>query len=181
MKLIIRNATIEDKPQMESLIQSSVQNLSKEEYTAEQIAAALNTVFGVDTELINDGTYFAVVESHSPEKVVACGGWSKRKTLFGGDQFAARESQELNPATDAAKIRAFFVHPDYARRGIGSLLLHHCEEAAKTYGFSRLELMATLPGVKLYHEHGFVAGEQILHDAGNNVMVPFVPMSKILS
>jgi GNAT superfamily N-acetyltransferase len=184
MNVQIRTALEADKAQMEALIPASVQELSREEYTPEQIEAALKTVFGIDSELINDGTYFVVVEIDSTQeadrRIVACGGWSKRKTLFGGDQFAARESQELDPATDAAKIRAFFVHPDYARRGIGSLLLEHCELAAKQHGFSHLELMGTLPGVKLYQRHGFIPKETILHDAGSGVMIPFVPMTKQL-
>jgi GNAT superfamily N-acetyltransferase len=180
MAMTIRPATLADKPPMEALIAASVEELSREEYSPEQIAAALQTVFGVDTELINDGTYFAVEDGEHAGIIVACGGWSKRKTLFGGDQFAARQSQMLDPATDAAKIRAFFVHPHYARRGIGSLLLEHCERAARQAGFTRLELMATLPGVKLYRTHGFIAGTEVLHDAGNGIVIPFVPMTKTL-
>ncbi len=177
MTFTIRPATEADKPQMQALIEESVRELSKAEYTQAQIQAALTTVFGIDSELIKDGTYFAVEEENT---IVACGGWSRRKTLFGGDQFAARESELLDPNVDAAKIRAFFVHPQWSRRGIGSLLLHHCEEAARAQGFTRLELMGTLPGVKLYREHGFVAGETVQHDAGNGVFIPFVPMSKTL-
>jgi GNAT superfamily N-acetyltransferase len=177
MALTIRISTLADKPAMEQLIEGSVRELSKQEYSQEQIEAALKTVFGIDSELINDGTYFAVEDEGV---IVACGGWSKRKTLFGGDQFAARESQLLDPNKDAAKIRAFFVHPAFARRGIGSLLLEHCEQAAKAHGFLKAELMGTLPGVKLYQQHGFIAGDMIQHDAGNGVMIPFVPMWKAL-
>jgi GNAT superfamily N-acetyltransferase len=177
MTLTIRLSTLADKPAMEELIEGSVRELSKEEYSQEQIEAALKTVFGIDSELINDGTYFAVEDEGV---IVACGGWSKRKTLFGGDQFAARESELLDPTRDAAKIRAFFVHPAFARRGIGSLLLEHCEQAAKAEGFLKAELMGTLPGVKLYREHGFIAGEMIQYDAGGGVMIPFIPMSKTL-
>jgi ribosomal protein S18 acetylase RimI-like enzyme len=192
----VRQARLEEKPILQLLVAASVRELSREEYSTEQIAAALQTVFGVDSELIQDGTYFVVetntnnLDSDNSDNsdnnninqpaIVACGGWSRRKTLFGGDQFAARESQLLDPQHDAAKIRAFFVHPDWARRGIGTLLLAHCEHAAKAHGFSTLELMGTLPGVKLYREHGFIAGTQVMHDAGNGVMIPFVPMTKQL-
>lgn len=178
MTFIIRPARQEEKPILEHLIELSVRELSKHEYSQEQIDAALQTVFGVDSELVTDGTYFVIEDTEQSNALAACGGWSKRKTLFGGDQFAARESELLDPAKDAAKIRAFFVHPAWARLGLGSLLLKHCEDAAKVHGFSRLELMGTLPGVKLYREYGFAAGETILHDAGNGVKIPFVPMWK---
>ncbi len=177
MNYTIRPATLADKPVMMMLIENSVRGLSREEYSPEQIEAALKTVFGVDTELINDGTYF-VIEASEAREIAACGGWSKKKTLFGGDQFAARVSEELDPRTDAARIRAFFVHPNHARRGLGKMLLEHCEHAVREHGFTALELMGTLPGVKLYREYGFIPSDSILHDAGDGVMIPFVPMRK---
>lgn len=121
-------------------------------YTPEQLASALVHVFGVDTRLIEDGTYYAVEDGG---RLVACGGWSRRRTLFGGDQYATRSDDRLDPAAEAARIRAFFVHPDAARRGIGRMLLGECERAAKQEGFRRLELMATLSGVGLYENAGF--------------------------
>jgi GNAT superfamily N-acetyltransferase len=185
MKYYIRLATLADKPLLTVLIEESVRGLSREDYSTKQIEAALATVFGVDTELINDGTYF-VIETETDNKnatreIAACGGWSKKKTLFGGDQFSARESEELDPRTEAARIRAFFVHPDHARRGLGRMLLDHCEQAARAHGFTALELVGTLPGVKLYREYGFVAGEPIQHDAGGGVMIEFIPMRKKLT
>jgi GNAT superfamily N-acetyltransferase len=177
----IRHATLADKPALTVLIDASVRELSREEYTSAQIEAALATVFGVDTELINDSTYFVIETTATTEtahEIAACGGWSRKKTLFGGDQFATRVSENLDPTHDAARIRAFFVHPDHARRGLGRMLLEHCERAARAEGFTALELMGTLPGVKLYREYGFVAGEPIQHDAGGGVMIEFVPMRK---
>lgn len=176
----LRAARLDDKDVLTEIVALSVRELSREEYSEQEIEGALSTVFGIDTELIADGTYFAV-EAHisgTVPIVVACGGWSKRKTLFGGDQFDGRVSEELNPATDAAKVRAFFVHPAWARRGIGTLILEECERAAKAEGFKRLELMATLPGEKLYRTYGFVAGQSIQHDMGIHGRITFVPMTK---
>jgi GNAT superfamily N-acetyltransferase len=112
-------------------------------------------------------------------RLVGCGGWSRRRTLFGGDRYAARESGLLDPATEPAKIRAFFVHPSWARRGVGRAILETCEREAKAHGFRALELMATLPGVRLYAAHGYRPGERVTHDAGG-VPVEFVPMRKEL-
>ena len=103
-----------------------------------------------------DGTYFAVEIAPKRQRIVACGGWSKRKTLYGGDQYAGREDSLLDPMRDAAKIRAFFVHPDWARQGIGSLILEACENAAVAAGFTRLEMGATLSGVAFYRAKGYV-------------------------
>ncbi len=179
----IRPARLSEKELLAELVAQSVRELSREEYTEREIEGALRTVFGIDTELITDGTYFAV-EAHisgAVPIVVACGGWSKRKTLFGGDQFEGRASEELNPAVDAAKVRAFFVHPAWARRGLGTMILEECERAAKADGFTRLELMATLPGEKLYRTYGFIAGESIQHDMGQDGLITFVPMSKAIT
>jgi GNAT superfamily N-acetyltransferase len=129
----------------------------------------------VDTQLIEDGTYF-VVETEG--KLVGCGGWSKRRTLFGGDAHADRNAQELDPRTDAAKIRAFFVDPDYARRGIGRALLERCEREARAHGFHRFELMGTLPGVRLYEALGYVGRERVHYPVGPGVTIEFVPMHK---
>jgi GNAT superfamily N-acetyltransferase len=183
LRFHIRPARLDDKEVLMHIVALSVRELSREDYSEQEIEGALKTIFGIDTELINDGTYFAV-EAHIDGTVpiiVGCGGWSKRKTLFGGDQFDGRESEELNPATDAAKVRAFFVHPAWARRGIGTLILQECERAAKASGFTQLELMATLPGEKLYRTYGFAASPSIQYDMGENGMITFVPMKKTIS
>jgi GNAT superfamily N-acetyltransferase len=129
--------------------------LSADEYRPAQIEGALRGAFGVDEQLLHDGTYFVVEDA---ARCVGCGGWSFRSTLFGGDSRAGRDASVLDPATQPAKIRAFFVDPGYARRGIFTLLLERCESEARARGFSAVELMATLPGVKLYAARGYVAG-----------------------
>lgn len=171
----LRSATLDDLGNLEALIALSARELGAGYYTPDQIDGALRGAFGVDTQLLRDGTYF-VVESES--QMIACGGWSRRRTLFGGDARSDRDSAELNPRTDAAKIRAFFVHPAFARRGIGAAILEHCEMAAMGYGFLRFELMATLPGAKLYASKGYVAGTPIQWPLGNNLNIEFVPMTK---
>jgi GNAT superfamily N-acetyltransferase len=171
----IRQATLSDKPALEALIARSARELSKGDYTPEQVEGALRGAFGVDTQLIVDGTYFAV---EMDDRIVGCGGWSRRRTLFGGDARAGRDAGELDPRVDAAKIRAFFVDPDYARRGIGRAILEHCESQAGLHGFTRFELMATLPGVRLYRECGYVGEASITHPLGPDLVIEFVPMTK---
>ena len=174
MEYRLRRATLADRAALEQLIAESARGLSRGDYSDAQVEAAIATVFGVDTELIRDGTYYVAEAEGSP---VGCGGWSRRRTLFGGDRYAARESGELDPAADAAKIRAFFVHPSWARKGVGRAILETCEREAQAHGFRALELMATLPGVRLYAAHGYEPGERVTHDAGG-VRVVFVPMRK---
>jgi GNAT superfamily N-acetyltransferase len=191
MSFLVRLATPQDVPHLRELIEASVRGLQANDYTPTQIAGALESVYGVDTQLIADGTYFAVehddpaapsprVTSHeSPVTApVACGGWSKRKTLYGGDQYAQREDALLDPARDAAKIRAFFVHPQYARRGIGTLILEACEQAARAAGFTRLEMGATLSGVAFYRAKGYASQENLQVPLANGEMLPIVRMSK---
>lgn len=173
----IRPATHQDIPILEDLIADSVRVLQANDYTAEQREAALGTVFGSDTQLIHDGTYYVV--EHAGE-IVGCGGWSRRRTLFGSDHQAGREDALLDPAHDGARIRAFFVRPGWERRGIGSLVMKTCEAAAASEGFRRLELGSTLTGVELYRRHGFVADETIEVPLGNGIMLPIVKMSKAL-
>jgi GNAT superfamily N-acetyltransferase len=182
----IRKAVAEDIPVLRALIDASVRGLQAEDYTAQQIEDALKTVFGVDSQLIADGTYF-IAEADSESKsenanvvAVGCGGWSKRKTLFGGDQWAARQDSLLDPRVDAAKIRSFFVHPDWPRRGIGSAILETCEAAAKSAGFSRAEMGATLTGVKLFQVRGYVPLESIEIPLQNGASLPVVRMTKQL-
>jgi GNAT superfamily N-acetyltransferase len=175
----IRAAVSQDAPAIEELIDRSVRELQKEDYSAVQIEGALGTVFGVDTQLIADGTYFVVeVAVGGAQTMAGCGGWSKRKTLFGGNRQAGREDELLDPATDAAKIRAFFVHPDWARRGIGSRILTACENAAVQAGFRRFELGATLTGERLYRQKGYAEIERLEVPLANGARLPIIRMSK---
>ena len=151
------------------------------DYTLEQREQALDLVFGVDTQLIEDGTYFVAEARVDQDLVVAgCGGWSKRKTLFGSDHCAGREDALLDPQQDAAKIRAFFVHPDWARRGVGSRILEVCEAEAEAAGFRRLEMGATLTGVPLYSARGYVEAEHLEVPLQPGVSLPIVHMVKQL-
>ncbi|HKH28946.1 MAG TPA: GNAT family N-acetyltransferase [Sphingomicrobium sp.] len=177
MDYVIRKASLDDRGAIERLIVESARCLSREDYSERQIEAATTTVFGVDTNLILDGTYFVADNSRT---LVGCGGWSKRRTLFGGDQFAVRDSSELNPEEEAAKIRAFFVHPEYARKGIGRAILAACESEARANGFRSVELMATLPGLKLYRACGYEGSERVEYEIGDGVRIEFVPMRKEL-
>lgn len=173
--LSIRCATLADVPAIESLIATSAHGLGARDYTRAQIEGALRGAFGVDTQLLKDGSYFVAQLSG---ELAGCGGWSFRRTLFGGDARADRDPQRLDPRTDAAKIRAFFVHPAHARRGIGAALLERCEAEARAHGFRRFELMATLPGVRLYAARGYLPGEPIHWPLPNGLTIEFVPMSK---
>lgn len=177
MDYLIRKATLADRAAIERLIAESARALSRGDYSEQQIEAALADIFGVDTSLILDETYFV---AEAGATLVGCGGWSRRRTLFGGDQFAVRDAGELDPASEPAKIRAFFVHPTHARRGVGRALLAACEAEARSFGFRSLELLATLPGVRLYAACGYEAGEHVWHEAGGGVPVEFVPMRKDL-
>jgi GNAT superfamily N-acetyltransferase len=174
----LRRATLADCPAVAELIAESARGLGRREYTDRQIESAIETgVFGVDTDLIRDGTYFV---AEAGGRVVGCGGWSRRRTLFGGDRFARREAEELDPRTEPAKIRAFFVHPDWARRGIGRRILERCESEARAHGFRSLEMMATLPGVRLYRTLGYAEGEPVEYEMDDGVRIGIVPMRKTL-
>ncbi|MBD0372425.1 MAG: GNAT family N-acetyltransferase [Pyrinomonadaceae bacterium] len=177
MDFILRKALPEDRPAISRLIECSARGLSREDYASEQIEAAIRSIFGVDSELIRDGTYF-VAESEGA--LVGCGGWSRRRTLFGGDQYAGRESALLDPETDAAKIRAFFVHPAWARRGVARAILERCEQEASACGFRSLELMATLPGLKFYRALGYTGEERVTYEI-DGTTIDFVPMRKKLA
>ena len=173
--MIIRPATLDEVPTLEALIARSIRTLGAIDYSAEQIEGALHGAFGVDTQLIHDQTYF-VVELGG--RIVGCGGWSYRQTLFGSDARAERDPGELDPATDAAKIRAFFIDPDHSRKRLGTALLDHCEAAARAAGFAHCELMATLPGVRLYAARGYVALPMIEYPVGVELAIELVPMRK---
>src|SRR5581483_8616973 len=178
MLIQLRTAREADVPALEQLIARSVRQLSAGYYSDAQIESALRYVFGVDTQLIADGTYF-VVEADG--QLAGCGGWSKRKTLYGGDQMKLGEDNLLDPATEAARIRAFFVDPAYARRGIGKQLIAACEQAAQTAGFRTLELAATLPGEPLYAAVGYRAIERIDYHMPDGVTLPIIRMGKTLN
>jgi GNAT superfamily N-acetyltransferase len=175
--LTLRAAILEDRQALRSLIERSARELSKDDYQPEQVEGALQGAFGVDTQLIVDGTYF-VVESGAT--IVGCGGWSYRRTLFGGDQRAQRDSAELDPHTEAARIRAFFVDPAYARQGIGTRLLDKCESEARLRGFVRVELMSTLPGLRLYTARGYSGTQKVQYAVAPGISIEFVPMTKSL-
>ena len=164
-------------PALQALIARSARALSTEDYRPSQVEGALRGAFGVDTQLLADQTYFVVEDAGS---FVGCGGWSYRSTLFGGDARDGRDSSTLDPRTQAAKIRAFFVDPDHARRGIGSMLLEYCETEARNRGFTQVELMATLPGVKLYAARGYSAAAMVHFDVGSGETIEFIPMRKTL-
>ena len=206
----IRPAVPADIPVLRALIEASVRGLQAQDYTPTQLESALKSVYGVDSQLIADGTYYVaeanpaeacstavksdaakpkeprVAETGVPEVkiapprpvVVGCGGWSKRKTLYGGDHWTGREDALLDPLHDAAKIRAFFIHPAWARRGIGGMILETCERAARSAGFTRLEMGATLTGVPFYEAKGYVALEHLAVPLAGGESLPIVRMAK---
>jgi GNAT superfamily N-acetyltransferase len=182
-------------PILRELIEASVRGLQAQDYTLAQMEGALETVFGVDSRLIEDGTYFvaearvgdgqSIAEKTGGTKnvraswtIAGCGGWSKRKTLYGSDHWTGREDALLDPKRDAAKIRAFFIHPAWARQGIGSKILEACEIAASTAGFTSYEMGATLTGAKLFGVKGYVAMEKIEVPLKGGLTLPVVRMTK---
>ncbi len=175
MSLRIRSATDGDLPSLHALIPLAVRRLSADHYTPEQIESGVRHAFGVDTQLIADGTYFV---AEAERTVVGCGGWSWRRKIYGGDQVTGEQHPPLDPATDAARIRAFFVHPDWARRGIGSAILRKCVRSAEAAGFRRLELLGTLPGEPLYRAFGFEVLEYVNHTLPDGVVVRWVRMAR---
>jgi GNAT superfamily N-acetyltransferase len=186
----LRLAVPEDVPILRRLIDASVRGLQTQDYTQAQIEGALKTVFGVDSQLIADRTYIvaqaepnaiersAANDAQSGLMIVGCGGWSKRKTLYGSDHWTEREDALLDPLRDAAKIRAFFIHPDWARRGVGSMILRACEDAARDAGFTRYEMGATLTGAKLFGSKGYVAVRPISISLVNGESLPVIHMEK---
>ena len=191
----IRKAELADVPVLTQLIERSVRRLQAEDYAPAQMDGALESVFGVDTKLIEDGTYLVaearavdavpqgrkarIGENSGLEWVIAgCGGWSKRKTLYGSDHWTGREDALLDPQRDAAKIRAFFIHPAWARRGIGSKILDACENAAQEAGFTSYEMGATLTGAKLFRAKGYVAVKNIEVPLKNGLSLPVIHMAK---
>ncbi|MES2278949.1 MAG: GNAT family N-acetyltransferase [Bacteroidota bacterium] len=171
-----RLATFNDIPTLQNLIALSVRGLSTGYYTDRQIESSIKHIFGVDSQLITDGTYYVL---ELDKQIVACGGWSKRNTLYGGNQYKEKEDPLLDPATDAARIRAFFVHPDYARRGIGREMITLCEQTAIAGGFKAFELGATLPGVPLYEAMGYTSIESVDAPMADGETLGIVKMRKV--
>ena len=171
----LRPATAADLPALRELIPRSVRALGAGVYSPAQIESAIRYVFGPDTRLIADDTYFVVT---CGETLAAAGGWSRRASLYGGDQMKAGDDPLLDPATDHARIRAFFVAPEHARQGLGSRLLAASLAAAEAAGFQSAELVATLPGERLYAAHGFVAVEPVLQRLPDGVEIRFVRMRR---
>jgi GNAT superfamily N-acetyltransferase len=177
----LRLATEEDIPALHALIEASVRGLQTDDYTPAQIEGALGTALGLDSQLIRDRTYFIAetldqdTKGRSP---AGCGGWSMRKTLFGADAGPDREPDLLDPKTDAAKVRAIFVHPGSARQGLGSLILATVENAARAAGFRRFEMGSTLTGVPLYRLKGYIETERISVPLKNGEALPVVRMVK---
>lgn len=172
--ITIRPARADEIPVLEALIERSARGLSRSDYDEAEIEALIAHIFGIDSEVVADGTYLV---AEIDGRIAGCGGWSRRRTLFGGDRFAARENGLLDPAVDAARIRAFFVDPPFARRGVGKAILAACEAAAVAAGFRALALMATLPGVPFYAAEGFVGQDPVRVPAGE-IEVSFRPMMK---
>jgi GNAT superfamily N-acetyltransferase len=178
MSFTLHKAILADRPAIEELIKLSARGLSRDEYSDEQIEGAIRTVFGVDSNLIEDGTYFV---TESDGELIGCGGWSKRRTLFGGDQYSTRDASELDPKSEPAKIRAFFVHPEHARKGVARAILTACENEARAAGFQAMELMATLPGIKFYEASGYQGSESVALSVGDGIVIGLLPMRKELS
>ncbi len=162
---------------MTALIHASVRGLSRGFYTDEQVESAIRHVFGVDTVLVEDGTYFCVMAG---ETIVGCGGWSRRQTHYGGDHAKHESDTLIDPATDPARIRAFFVHPDWARRGIGRMLLDACADAARSAGFRTLMLVSTMPGEPLYRAYGFAPVEEMNLSLPDGVTLPLLRMVRAI-
>src|SRR6266487_404797 len=171
----LRVATDEDISAIEKLIPLSVRGLQATYYSAAQMEAALGSAFGVDRQLILDKTFFVV--EHGGE-IIGCGGWSKRKTLFGSDHQTNRDDAELDTSTDSARIRAFFIHPAWARRGIGRRILDECEQRIGAAGFKSVELAATLSGVAFYAAFNYVPTERYEVPLANGLTLPVVRMIK---
>ena len=173
----IRVATADDIPAIRTIMARAIAELQAGFLTPEQIKAS-HSVMGLDTRLIADGTYFAAIVDGA---IAGCGGWSWRATLYGGDHSTAlRNDAVLDPAYDAAKVRAMYTHPDFKRRGVGAAVLDACLDAAFAAGFARVELMATLAGEPLYRLFGFVDVEHVLSAPVDGVSVPLIRMQRSL-
>lgn len=171
-----RLATMADLPSLHTLMLASIQQLVGA-YLDDAGVKASFEIMGVDSQLIEDGTYFVV---ESDNRIAGCGGWSRRATLFGGDHSAGRNTRLLDPLTEPARVRAMYTHPDFVRRGIGRLIVSLCEDAAAREGFRSLELMATIAGEPLYRACGFSVLERIDVPTSQAVTVPCARMAKVI-
>ena len=169
-----RLARPDDVPTLKPLMDRAIGELLEPFLSPEAVAASFS-VMGLDTQLIADGTYF-VVESGGT--IAGCGGWSRRATLFGGNHSAGHDARLLDPASEAARVRAMYTHPDFTRRGVGRLVLQLCEAAAAREGFGRVELAATLSGEPLYRACGYIEIEHFESDTPSGVRVPLIRMGK---
>jgi GNAT superfamily N-acetyltransferase len=168
---------MDDLDALREVMRRSIEKLQQGFLTTEQVRVS-HTVMGLDTQLISDGTYFIVESGH---RIAGCGGWSWRSTLYGGDEsMVSREPEPLDPATDAARIRAMYTDPDFARQGVGRIVMRLCEEAAMSAGFRRATMMATMAGVPLYEACGYVQVEPVLSAPVDGIRVPLVRMEKQL-
>lgn len=178
MDFELRKAVESDFESMAELIAASVRGLARGIYDDRQIELSIKSVFGVDTDLIADRTYFV---AEAGDQLAGCGGWSKRRTLYGASSYAeSRDPEMLDPAVDAAKIRAFFVHPDWARKGIGKAILEACESEARICGFASAEMMSTLPSIPLYTACGYRGDERVQVGVGEDISIECVRMRKQL-
>lgn len=173
MTLTHRIATPEDLPVLEAVKDAAIAELQQGFLSPAEIESS-RAIMGIDSQLIADRTYYVVLDDGA---VAGCGGWSRRATLYGGDHTTGRDPELLDPAVDAARVRAMYTHPAFARRGVGRLILSLCQRAAEEEGFARLELMGTMAGEPLYTAYGFVPVERITDDRGG-VAVPLVRMAK---
>jgi GNAT superfamily N-acetyltransferase len=180
LPISVRLASEPDVPALRSLIEQSIRGLQTSDYTPTQIEGAIGNALGLDTQLIADQTYFIATPADQPATLAGCGGWSFRATLFGSDAGPNRIGAQLNPATDPAKIRAIFVHPAFSRRGLGSIILAHCEQAALSAGFRSAEMGSTLTGVPLYTLRGYRELDRIDVPLPNGEVLPVVRMSRTL-
>lgn len=170
-----RLARIEDLEALTALMDLAIAELLKPYLDATQIASS-RAIMGLDTQLIRDGTYFVVEEDG---RLAGCGGWSRRATMYGGDASPGRDPALLDPAREPARVRAMYTHPNFARRGVGRLILSLCEEAARGEGFKRVELAATMAGMPLYLACGYQPVEHFSDDRGG-APVPLTLMAKAL-
>ncbi|KAF2190770.1 acyl-CoA N-acyltransferase [Zopfia rhizophila CBS 207.26] len=180
-KYQFRKATPADIPALSSMIEMSLRGLSKNHYTQAEMDGSIGFLFGPDTLLIHDSTYFILHPVDSPDTICACGGWSFRRTLYGADTAPGRIPEARDPKKERASIRAIFTHPDWARRGLGTMMMRYCEEQARAGGFERLEMGSTLTGVALYEQCGYMrSGKEDLVKCPNGAGIRIVHMIKNL-
>jgi GNAT superfamily N-acetyltransferase len=177
MRFTLRLATADDLAPMHALMNLAIAELLKPYLPPEGVAASFE-IMGLDTQLVSDGTYFAAIDGG---EIVGCGGWSRRATLFGGDHSKGRDAALLDPARDAARVRAMYTHPAHTRRGVGRAILDACEAAARAEGFARVELAATKAGEPLYRACGYEVIEPFSSRTSNGTEVPLLRMGKLIS